>query len=131
MYNKLFNYKVCLFIVIFLVSFVIKQRYSSDYNDVDIDLGFLIGIACVISMLLIMTLLMISASAYDVSATSDIANSNGAGVIIPFKETEDYIIKSVLTSVYSAFFFVYIIQCEYKLFNEKKKGLLKLLIKSR
>lgn len=122
---------VCLFIVIFIVSFVIKKRYTSDYKDVDVDLVFLIVLACVISMLLIMTLLMISASAYDVSATADIANSKGAGVIIPFKETEDYIIKSVLTSVYSSFFFVYIIQSEYQSFSDKKKGLLKLLIKSR
>lgn len=122
---------VCLFIVIFIVSFVIKKRYTSDYKDVDVDLVFLIVLACVICMLLIMTLLMISASEYDVSATANISNSTGAGVIIPFKETEDYIIKSVLTSVYSSFFFVYIIQSEYHSFSDTKKGLLKVLIKSR
>lgn len=122
---------VCLFIVIFIVSFVIKKRYKSEYNDVDIDLGFLIVIAGLISIILIMTLLMISASEYDVSATANISNSKGDGVIIPFKETEDYMIKSVLTSVYSLFFFVYTIKSEYQKFSDKKKVLLKLLIKSR
>lgn len=122
---------VCLFIVIFIVSFVIKKRYKSEYNDIDIDLGFLIVIAGLISIILIMTLLMISASEYDVSATANISNSKGDGVIIPFKETEDYMIKSVLTSVYSLFFFVYTIKSEYQKFSDKKKVLLKLLIKSR
>lgn len=120
-----------LFIVIFIVSFVIKKRYNPEFTDVDVDLFLLIILAGVISMFLIMTLLMISASLYDVSATANISNSKGDGVIIPFKETEDYIIKSILTSVYSLFFFVYIIQSEYHSFSDKKKGLLKLLIKSR
>lgn len=120
-----------LFIVIFIVSFVIKKRYNPEFTDVDVDLFLLIILAGVISMFLIMTLLMISASLYDVSATANISNSKGDGVIIPFKETEDYIIKSVLTSVYSLFFFVYTIKSEYQKFSDKKKGLLKLLIKSR
>ena len=127
----MFSYLVSLFIVIFIVSFVIKKRYNPEFTDVDVDLFLLIILAGVISMFLIMTLLMISASLYDVSATANISNSKGDGVIIPFKETEDYIIKSILTSVYSLFFFVYIIQSEYHSFSDKKKGLLKLLIKSR